>query len=265
MISPYFGTSILVNNTVQLGKILKNQTITSISSERIKDAVIMNTFGEAVPIPSEMANSSFYTQYPWYIGQKVNAYNWTWVSIVGYPLYYVTNTDAYSNDDNSWGIYGMKHIGPAGLNGFLQGLDGENYVNNNDWITNSIGLVNFTARAKEMNKFYGIYPETYQTATRALSNATLANYHIYSNPDAVIFEPKQIGGNVYLAGSTYSHRESNSIHGSFTAIGLARTPDIRISVLGLLMHFGPNIYRSDFGDRDTIRLIVLQLGQVGAT
>ncbi|MCJ7635161.1 hypothetical protein MUP77_22560 [Candidatus Bathyarchaeota archaeon] len=263
IMSPYFKTSILVNSTAQLGKILKNQTITSITDERIKDAVIVNTFGEAVPIPSEMTNSSFYTKYPWYIGQKVNAYNWTWASIVGYPLYYVTNTEAFKNTDNTWGIYGMEYVGPAGLNGFLQGLDGTNYVDNDNWITVSPGVVNFSASAKGMSNFYGIFPESYQTATRALPNATLANYHIYSNQETNIFEPQQIGGKTYISGATHSHWENNSIHGSFTAIGMARTPDIRITILGLLMFYSPNIYRSDFGASGTSRLIVLQLGQVG--
>jgi hypothetical protein len=265
MMTPYFGTSILVNSTAQLGKILNNQTLTSITGERIKDAVIVNTFGEAVPIPSAMANSSFYTKYPWYIGQKVNAYNWTWESIVGYPNYYVTNTNAFSDTDNTWGIYGMEYVGPAGLNGFLQGLSGTNYVENDTWITDSPGVVNFSASATKMSNFYGIYPENYQTATRALPNATLASYHIYSNPETSIFEPQLIGGKTYLAGATYSHRENNLIHGSFTAIGLARTPDVRIAVLGLLMFYNPNIYRSNFGATGTSRLVELQLGQVGGS
>ena len=263
-ISPYFGTTILINSTAQLKKILNNETITSNTNEQIGEAVIINTFGEAVPIPSDMANSSFYQKYPWYIGQKVNAYNWTWVSIVGYPIYYVTNTEAYKNDDNTWGIYGMKNIGPAGFNGFLQGLDGMDYVYDGGWITGSIGVVNFVDTVKEMTNYYGIYPESHQTSTRALSIDALEDYNVYLNPESNIFAPEQPpGGSSYYAGATFSHRENNTTRGSFTAIGLARTPDIRISILGLLMFYRPNIYRSEFGASGTSRLIVLQLGQVG--
>ena len=262
-ISPYFGTTVLVNSTAQLNKILKNETITSLPTERVRDAVVMNTFGEAVPIPSEMANSSFYQKYPWYIGQKVNAYNWTWVSIVGYPLYYVTNTEAFQGDDNTWGIYGMKNVGPAGFNGFLQGLNGEDFVNDGEWITGSIDVVNFVDTTKEMTNYYGIYPEVYQTATRALPIDKLADYNVYLNPESNIFEPIEIGGETYYAGATFSHRESGTTSGTLTAIGLARTPDIRIAILGILMFYRPNLYRFPFGANGTARLIVFQLAQVG--
>jgi len=263
IMSPYFVNTILVNTTAQLYNLLNNKTITSLTNERIRDAVIVNTFGEAVPIPYEMANSSFYERYPWYIGQKVNAYNWTWVSIVGYPLYYVTNTDAYQNDDNSWGIYGMKRVGPAGLNGFLQGINDVGYTYDNSWITRSIGVVDFVSEAKELTNFYGVYPETYQTATRALPDDTLAQYDVYLNPDANIFEPVYVSDSYYYAGATFSHIEDNLIHGSFTAIGLARTPDIRISILGILLFYRPNIFRTEFGASGTSRLVMLQLGQLG--
>ena len=37
-----------------------------------------------------------YARYPYLLGQKVRTYNWTWASIVGYPLYYVSNTGYFS-------------------------------------------------------------------------------------------------------------------------------------------------------------------------
>jgi hypothetical protein len=263
MMSRYFETTILLNTTSQLKELLEHKTITSLATEQINDAIIVNTFGEAVPIPNELANSSFYSKYPWYIGQKVRAYNWTWVSIVGYPLYYVTNTDVFPNEDNNWGIYGMKRLGPAGFNGFLQGLDGDDYIQNNNWITEDLGVVNFVPTAQEMTNFYGIYPEIYQTATRALPNGTLSTYHVYLNPEANIFEPVYIDGDYYYAGATFSHIEDDTIQGSLTAMGLARTPDIRISALGLLLFYRPNLYRSEFGATGTTRLIILQLGIIG--
>lgn len=265
LISPYFGVTILVNSTLELGNLLKNQTITTYPNERIKDAVIVNTCGEAVPIPAVMSNDSFYPKYPWYVGRQVNTYNWTWVSIVGYPLYYVSNTLSFKNDDNTWGIYGMKHVGPAGFNGFLEGLNGTQYVENNNWITDSIDVVYSTNLAKEKVNYYGVYPESYQTATRALPNDTLASYHVYLNPETVMFEPKNSGGKSYFAAATYSHKSNNIIQGSLTAVGLARTPDIRVFILNLLMFYQPHIYRSEFGASGTSRLIVLQLGQIGGT
>ncbi|MDQ1278762.1 MAG: hypothetical protein QG670_22, partial [Thermoproteota archaeon] len=265
LISPYFGLTILVNSTSEFGKILENQTITTYPNERIKNAVVINTFGEAVPIPTALTNDSFYQKYPWYIGHQVNTYNWTWVSIVGYPLYYVSNTLSFKDNDNTWGIYGMKYVGPEGLNGFLEGLDGTEYVKNDTWITQEIDVVYSTDLAAEKANYYGIYPESYQTATRALPSDTLASYHVYLNLETVMFEPKQIGGKSYYAAATYSHKSNNTIHGSFTAVGLARTPDIRVFILNLLMFYQPKIYRSEFGASGTSRLIVLQLGQIGGT
>jgi hypothetical protein len=158
----------------------------------------------------------------------------------------------------------MKHVGPAGFNGFLQGLNGEDYSNDGQWITRDLGVVNFNSEAEDMANFYGIYPESYQTSTRALPNGTLADYNVYVNPNATIFEPEYISGDYYYAGATFTHQSGDEVQGSFTAIGLARTPDIRISILGLLMHYRPNIYRSEFGASGTTRLVVLQIGQVGS-
>ena len=263
-LSPYFTTTLLVNSTSQLQELLNNNTITTLETERITDAVVVNPFGEAVPIPLQLANSSFYSRYPWYLGQKVRTHNWTWVSIVGYPLYYVTNMAAFSDDENSWGIYGMKRVGPAGFNGFLQGLNNNDYAYNSAWITQSLGVVQLTNEAQDMSNYYGIYPESYQTATRALSSDTLANYNVFIDPQANIFDPIIYNNDPFHAGATYSHFEDNIRHGSFTAIGLARTPDIRITILGLLMFYRPNIYRTEFGASGTSKLVVLQLGQVGS-
>ena len=75
-----------------------------------------------------------YAHYAYILGQKVLQYNWTWVSIVGYPFYYVSNTALFPNSQNTWGIYGMNMMGKnsadgaAGLNSFLEGIDNQPYV-----------------------------------------------------------------------------------------------------------------------------------------
>ena len=158
----------------------------------------------------------------------------------------------------------MKLVGPAGFNGFLQGLNGNDYSYNSAWIARSLGVVQLTNDAWDMSNYYGTYPESYQTATRALSSDTLANYNVFINPQANIFEPIAYNDDPFYAGATYSHFEDNIRQGSFTAIGLARTPDIRITILGLLMFYRPNIYRTEFGASGTSKLVVLQLGQVGS-
>jgi hypothetical protein len=271
LLSPYFVRTVLVNSTSQLGTILNG---TALRGERLQDAVVINTFGEAVPIPTGYYTSSgvgydsssrSYARYTYTLGQRVNSYNWTWVSIVGYPLYYVTNTAFFASTQNGWGVYGMRMIGrdggegPAGLNAFLRGLDSQGWSYNSNGITSDIGVVQFTWNASYYSNYYGIYPSPYQTATRALPTSILGTYHLSVWPNSYIF---QIKSN-YIAGATYRHQSSGITRGSFTAIGLTRIPDIRITALGLLQHYRPTVYKSEFGASGTSRLVVLQLAQQG--
>jgi len=264
LLSPYFGTTILVNTTNQLGQLLNG---TALLSERLQDAVIINTFGEAVAIPAGYyttqgydSSRRSYAKYAHILGQKVNQYNWTWVSIVGYPFFYVTNTVTFSSDQNGWGLYGMQQVGPAGLNAFLRGLNLQSYSYDSQWITGSPGVVQFTWNASYYSNYYGIYPAGYQTATRALPTSILSTYNLRVAPNSYIFRVV----NNWIAGATFTHRGAgNSIRGSFTAIGLTRTPDIRITALGLLQHYCPVIYKSELGASGTSRVVVLQLAELG--
>jgi hypothetical protein len=260
LLSPYFRTTVLINSTDQLGLLLENST--SLEGN-IQNAVVVNTFGEAVPIPSYYASlySSDYADYCYFLGQRVNTYNWTWVSIVGYPVYYVSNTEFFANDHNNYGIYGMKQVGPAGLNAFLEGLDG-----NDDPVTvGSPGDVMFNSDALENLNYYGIYPDITQTATRALPDSILTDYHLTAtelfvrpqdNP-----ETPSVDESDFIPAATYKHTGG----GALTAIGLTRIPDIRVAALALLMYYHPTVYRSEFGASGTSRLVTLQLGQQGGS
>lgn len=265
LLSPYFNTTVMVQNTTDLGHLLNGTEISGVSSENVSNAVIINTFGEAVPIPSayaDMYSQNSYAEYCYELGKRVYQYNWTWVSIVGYPLYYVSNTVKLASSDNNWGIYGMVRVGPSGLNSFLRGLDVENYPSysfDGSWITGSPGVVYFSAEASYYSNYYGIYPSPYQTATRALPSSIQATYH--TTATAIVFNPVSN----YYAAATFKHDSS----GAFTAIGLTRTPDIRITALSLLMYYRPTIYKSEFsltaGERPTQRLVVLHLSQQGGS
>jgi len=289
LLSPYFIKTIMVQNTADLGKILNG---TALQNETLQSAVVINTFGEAVPIPSgyyaTQGNDSQHTSYAKYcymLGQKVRGFNWTWVSIVGYPLYYVSNTGLFTgpNDQNTWGIYGMKHVGSAGLNAFLRGLDQidynakwwdgtqwkdawwrdqyNNWIYTYGWITGEPGVVYLSPEASYYCNYYGIYPSPYQTSTRALPDSILNNYHLPQSSVTYIFNKK----GSWIPGAVYRHIAAgdNKITGSLFALGLTRTPDIRLTALGILCAFKPRLYRSEYTASGTSRLIVLQLGQVG--
>jgi hypothetical protein len=267
ILSPYFNRTIMVQNTTQLGKILND---TSLQGEKVKNATVINPFGEAVPIPagyyssngvgydtsSNLAGGYHYARYTYMVGLRVYQYNWTWVSIVGWPFYYVSNTKLLSLKQNGWGIYGMNMTMSYGLQAFLEGLNNQGYSYATS-TTNSTGVVSFTPSAAYYCNYYGIYPSPYQTATRALS----INNTFGLTATSVVFNPVQYKGSgvKWIAAATYKHTGG----GAFTAIGLTRIPDIRIAALALLMYYQPSLFASASTSTTSTRLVVLQLGLQG--
>jgi hypothetical protein len=263
LLSPYFKTTIMVQNTTDLAKILNG---TSIQGETLHHAVVINTFGETVPIPSGYyatqgydSQRQSYAKYCHILGQRTRTYNWTWVSIVGYPLYYVSNINLFPNNQNDWGIYGMKSVGAAGLNAFLRGLNNQNYEYDSTWITGDSGdnpglaSVPLSPEARYYCNYYGIYPTAYHTATRALPSWITSTYNL--TVTTYIFN--SVGG--WIAGAVYRHRVS----GALFALGLTRTPDIRLTALGILCDYKPRRYPLQYTAANATRLVVLQLGQTG--
>jgi hypothetical protein len=257
LLSPYFQRTIMVQNTTYLGRILNG---TALQGETLQNAVVINTFGEAVPIPAGYYSSSgvgydtaksSYALYDYTLGQRVRQYNWTWASIVGWPLYYVSNTGTLSGSQ-AWGIYGTVMVAEPGLQAFLQGLDNQAYSYGNSQ-TGSPGVVNLSSNVKYYSNYYGIYPSAYQTSTRALSTSILTTYHL--NVTTYIFDT--VSG--WIPGAVYRHNGK----GGLLALGLTRTPDIRLTAIGLLADYKPRLYSSPYNATDTSRLVVLQLGQVG--
>jgi hypothetical protein len=275
LLSPYFVNTIMVQNTTQLRKLLDNQTISSLPNEKVQNAVVINTFGESVPMPQEYyqgqsrasqgydssaPNGYGYTRYCYTLGSLTRIYNWTWASIVGYPFYYVSNTGVFSNSQNGWGIYGMKMDAGGGSRAFLQGLDNQAYHYDDAGIANDVGSVTLTSAAIAASNYYGIYPSPYQTSTRALSNSILSSYHL--NIGLNVFNP--VGTN--NPGAVYNHYAagSSNITGSLLAIGLTRTPDVRITGLSLLSFYQPRLYASEYTAEGSSRVVILQLSLVGS-
>ena len=261
LLSPYFQATIMVQNTSQLEMILNKTKISSSPYENITNAVVINTCGEAVPIPSgyyaTQGSQDVYAKYCYMLGQKVREYNWTWASIVGYPFYYVSNTDLLKTQDNGWGIFGMRMVsdaGQPGINAFLEGLDGwPSYVYDSAGRTAQLGTRPLSSGIIERCNYYGIYPSYYQTSSRALNTTIQQLYHL--NVATYIFDSY----NGYVPGAVYKNINS----GVFLALGLTRTPDIRLTALALLSYYRPRLYRSTYDAAGTSRLVVLQLGQMG--
>ncbi len=272
LLSPYFVKTIMVQNTTQLRQLLDGQKLTTLPEENVQNAVIINTFGESVPMPQEYyqgrsrANQGYdssasypYVRYCYTLGAITRQYNWTWASIVGYPFYYVTNTGVFSSEQNGWGVYGMKMTSQGGVRAFLQGLDNQLYVYDSSGVISDVGVVTLTSETVNYCNYYGIYPSAYQTSTRALSSSILSSYHL-----AIGYNVFNAVGN-YFPGAVYNHAgaSSNDTAGSLLALGLTRTPDIRLTEISLLSYYKPRLYASDYSSLDTSRLVVLQLGLVG--
>ena len=265
MLSPYFVNTIMIQDTTQLGKILSNNTL---QGETVQNAVVINTFGEAVPIPTAYCTTPYsdgsYANYIHFLGQKVRMYNWTWASIVGYPFYYVSNTVSFNGSQNGWGIYGMSQTGQAGMRAFLQGLDSQMYQYTENSVTSNVGVVTLTNEILNYCNYYGIYPSPSQTSTRALVDSIQNSYHLTIG--LKIFESVQIGSATYYPGALYKHVNNGATTtGSLLALGMTRTPDIRLTALGILAYYKPRLFNAQYTAEDTSRLVVLQLGLVGGS
>jgi hypothetical protein len=266
LLNPYFDPSsiVMVNTTDQLGRLLNGRQL---GNEIMQNAIVINTFGESVPIPtaycqgglneSEGYNATIsfpYARYCYTLGNRTRLYNWTWASIVGWPLYYVSNKEVFASQNNTFGIFGMKKTFQGGITAFLQGLNGTKFQYNDTSIINGSPLtVNLSQNASNYCNQYGIYPSPSQTATRSLFLSINATYRLKIS--SYIFDTN--GGS--LAGAVYR----NVDRGGLLAIGVARTPDIRLTALGLLCDYHPTLIQSSFTVAGTSKLVVLQLGNVG--
>jgi hypothetical protein len=123
--------------------------------------------------------------------------------------------------------------------------------------------VYLSSQVLDNSNYYGIYPSPYQTSTRALPASILTDFNL--DVTTYVFDP--VGNSIPAA--VYRHKTTvggiTQYQGGFYAIGLTRTPDIRITALGLLSEYQPRIYRSDYNAYGTSRLAVLQIGLAGGT
>ncbi|MBS7615822.1 hypothetical protein KEJ45_01305 [Candidatus Bathyarchaeota archaeon] len=158
----------------------------------------------------------------------------------------------------------MKMVAAKGLTAFLRGLDYpqfSTYTTPSDSQTGNPGIVYLSQTALYYCNYYGIYPSPYQTSTRALSSSILTTYNL---PESrVIYILDKFGS--WIPGAVYRHVAAgdNKVTGSFFALGLTRTTDIRLTALGLLCAFKPRLFPMEYTATNATRLVVLQLGLVG--
>ncbi|MCX6641865.1 MAG: hypothetical protein NTV15_00555, partial [Candidatus Bathyarchaeota archaeon] len=234
--NPYFKLIVMVTNMTDYEKLLNGQKVTTNSLENVQSAIVVNPFGETIPIPTDPTAWNK-DQFTFKLGGKVNTYNWTWVSLVGYPFYYLTNTGRYSGDQNGWGIYGMTQLGPIGYDGFLYGLD--NPAVNFGSITlsgtgqsSSPGVVDYSDEILRNQLYYGIFPGEKQTATRAFSLSYLSSHHVQLGKNCFsgkYYSPSTIGTGTWTTptgaysndGVTFAQTSLNNAKQIFYGYGLS--------------------------------------------
>ena len=145
----------------------------------------------------------------------------------------------------------------------MQGLDNRSSYVSGHSSTSSPGVVYLSSQVVDSSNYYGIYPSPYQTSTRALPTSITTAFHL--DVTTYVFNPVSDA----IPAAVYRHKVTvggvTQYQGGFYAIGLTRTPDIRLTALGLLSDYQPRIYRSSYTTYGTSRLVVLQLGLAGGT
>jgi hypothetical protein len=178
--------------------------------------------------------------------------------MVGWPLYYASNTAYFAGIQNTYGIFGMNKIGPAGRTAFLQGLDGQQYSYNTSSGVGPGVVINLTSQALYYCNYYGLYPSPSQTASRSMPYSVLTDYNL-----TIAFQMFGIyndsSSNSWVGGALFTHSGS----GALLALGLTRTPDVRLTALGLLGYYTPALYPSEQTASGSSRLIVLSIGRMG--
>jgi hypothetical protein len=111
----------------------------------------------------------------------------------------------------------MKQTGSTGSRAFLEGLDNKDYGSTSTDVTDSKNRPNveFSQTVIDACNYYGIYPSTTQTSTRALKNDLLqTTYNLHSALN--VFNPvlDLDSGQLFNPGTLYTHGTS-TITGSF--------------------------------------------------
>jgi hypothetical protein len=126
---------IYVNTTQQLYDFMNNNNVTADNGMvlrpgfeyRLQYSVFMNGHGEAIPIPRQYVSGTNpqWRSYFDFIRNQIKKYCWIWISITGYPFYYVSNS-YYNSSWTRWGVPGLyegegtpNHIGSNGVNRLL--------------------------------------------------------------------------------------------------------------------------------------------------
>ena len=275
LLAPYFNTTVMIQNTNQLNQILNGQPL---QGEPLNNSVIINTCGEAVPIPSQFSSTGLihsndhhnsYALYDYTLG-KVPAIQLDLGehSRVALLLRYEHKPHWFPEQHpEQLGHLRDERYGSHGLTAFLQGLDNQPYNygrSDSSSSTGAPGVVYLSSQTLSLCNYYGLYPSAYQTSTRALNTSITNQYNLTTT--TFLFNTT-FDGSSWNPGAVYRHHwtanGSTNYQGGFYALGMTRIPDIRLTALGILCDYQPARYSSLYTAAGSNRLVVLQLGLAG--
>ncbi len=235
----YYVNVTIINDTSQLYSYL--------FEDPPVNATVINCHGEAVPIPDQYVSGGNpnWIQYIRDIRGNTLNYNWTWVSIVGYPFYYVSNRN-YENW-KAWGVTGLYRVATDGLSVFATNEKGSG------WRTRDIGIVYMTTVALEAMNTYGIQFSPYQSSSRALERQWMVSNGW--DVELLLFDDKGTG---YLPVAVFRNGGGRFIH-----TGLVRTPEIRVPVISLLALTQPTLHEILMNLEQAMKIIVLEVSYIG--
>jgi len=267
----YFENVVTINSSQQMYTLLSAGSLTPKPGEtyNLQNSILINVFGEAVPIPTNLLTTKYNTgnfgAYDKWLGQQIDTYNVTWVSVVGWPFYEVTNTNQTGETvfesvgcQPYYGIVGIcsKNLQGAGLQNFLEGLTGQTCSPPNP----SNKYTSLSPEADYAENYYGVYVNQFQTASRAMPISAMQACGVTAVLPIVLPQGGYAPAEVYVH---YLPGSPTKWSGSFVDIGLVRIPDIRVTGLALFTFFHPQVIpATNYTASDYTRLVILQLGEV---
>ena len=214
------------------------------------NAIVLNPLGGATPVPIG-ASTEVKRALANAVGHAARYWNWTYMCYFGEPeVYFNAPTSGWTN---------LKSDEDKTLINLLAGLDNQPIdTSAKDPQKESTTPPEYSDRAKYYYSYYGVNPgSTPQDLAWDFKEQVKTDYHLVQREDVFV----STSG---LSGNIYAHIPGSEIEGSIFLLGLTQTPDERITTIGILLYYKPDLYRVDFLEKDTIRFVTLTLAQMGA-
>lgn len=264
-LSPWFEKTVVINSTSDLKTLVEGNIPPNVDDAILKNAVVINPLGGTYPYPIGIDTndtSDEQVNLAYAMGRAVNRFNLTYMCYVGYPAEYVGNPNT--------GLAGLTMLERKCLDAFMYGIDNQTLGSTGkEYRYKESNPGSYTPAAKEIYTTYGVFPGLNQPNIFVLGKSIMDDFHLYTNDALAVFQQESNGypGAIYIHYVDVNNNnqyDPGETKGVFFNLCFPQTPDVRITTIGILQQYKPQIYRTKFTEKDTIRFITLTLAQVGA-